>query len=756
MVTTSMRTLSWIGGALLLASATAVPQANVRAAEAVESDLQIVAIEEIVVTATRRETRLQETAASVGVMPAQELEATRALTFDDYWRRIPSMSVTDLGLFGTQTAIRGLSGGSAALQGESLTATYLDDTPLTQADGYFRTTPDLYLVDMERVEVLRGPQGTLFGASSMGGAIRNITKAPNEYQSEYRIEGTVSNTDHGGTNYNLNAVFNQPLVKDRSAVRLAAFYQDMEGWVDDIGLNRQNVNWNRVMGFRLGANTRFGDRVFVTGKIHYQDVEAGSYDEVDPNGKPEIGLVTEGDYELALLVPESRADNLAVYNLDIGYAAGWADWTSVTSYFESDSAYAIDIADEMNQFYGGYTTATIAGDFTHTAFSQELRVASVEGSRLGWLAGLFYLDKEVSGFERDPAPGFNNLPYCVEENPPPPANAPYPTCSGFPDGEEVLLTGRSTSTREDYGLFGELSYEFRHRWNASIGARWYQIEKRQDFLSSGLWAGAFGVADDWRSKEDGLNGKASISYRISDDAMTYALASQGFRPGGATPISIVAQCPEAPETYESDTLWNYEVGLRTSWLNDRLKVNGTAYHIDWSDAQVNVFSNNCGFYYTENSGEATSDGIELEVSALISPNWELLLTAGYTDAVLQQALDDPAVDAPAGTELANVPDMTASLATTYTFPVLDNSGFLRADVQYTGNAYNWVDLNTRQRLPSYTLVNLRVGVDTGRWRTELFAENLFDEQAVLSQTRINGEYSTNRPRTIGVRATFTP
>jgi outer membrane receptor protein involved in Fe transport len=754
MLTTSMQPLSWTGGALLLAAATAVPQANVSAAETVASDSPMEIIEEIVVTATRRETRLQETAASVGVMSAQELEATLALSFEDYWRRIPSMAVTDLGLFGTQTAIRGLSGGAGALQGEPLTATYLNDTPLTQSDGYFRTTPDLYLVDMERIEVLRGPQGALFGASSMGGAIRNITKAPNEHQSEQRIEGTVSNTEHGGTNYILNAIFNQPLVKDRSAVRLAAFYQDMEGWVDDIGLDRENVNWNRVKGFRLSANTRFGDRVFVTGNIHYQDLEAGSYDEVDPNGKPEIGLATEGDYELALLVPESRADDLVVYSLDIDYAADRADWTSVTSYFESDSAYAIDIADEMNLYAGAYTTATIAGEFTHEAFSQEFRVASTEESRLGWLAGFFYLDKEVSGFERDPAPGFNNHPACVGVDPLP--DAPYPTCTGYPDGEEVMLVEQYTDTREDYGLFGDLSYEFGERWSASIGARWYQIEKGRDSLASGMWAGGFGVTDSWRSKEDGVTGKASISYRFSDDVMTYALASQGFRPGGATGASIVELCPEAPESYESDTLWNYELGMRASWLNDRLKVNGTVYHIDWSDAQVNVFSEDCLFYYTENSGEATSDGIELEVAALITPNWDLLLTAGYTDAVLQQALDDPAVDAPAGTELANVPDMTASLATTYTFPVLGNNGFLRADIQYTGNSYNWVDLNVRQRLPSYTLVNFRIGIDTGRWRTELFAENLFDEQAVLAQTRINGEYSTNRPRTVGLRATFTP
>ena len=143
MVTKSMKPLSWTGGALILAAATAAPQANVRAADAVEGDAPIEVIEEIIVTATRRETRLQDTAASVGVMPSQELEATRALSFDDYWRRIPSMAVTDLGLFGTQTAIRGLSGGAGALQGEPLTATYLNDTPLTQSDGYFRTTPDL-------------------------------------------------------------------------------------------------------------------------------------------------------------------------------------------------------------------------------------------------------------------------------------------------------------------------------------------------------------------------------------------------------------------------------------------------------------------------------------------------------------------------------------------------------------------------------------------------------------------------------------
>ena len=711
-------------------------------------------IEEIIVTATRRVSALQDTALSVGVLTDGTIDEAGLRDFDDYWRRIPSMSVTDSGPFGTRVAVRGLSANTSARSDEALAAVYLDDTPLTPPEGFYTSPPDVYLVDVDRIEVLRGPQGTLFGASSMGGAVRTITRRPDPSATTQSYEATVSNTRRGDLNYDLNATWNLPIVEGRSAVRLAAWYRDLDGYIDDIGLGVSNVNRSRTSGFRLSASARVGERLSVTARVQLQDADKGSFNEVDPNGKPEIGLATRGDYELALLVDEFRDDAFELYNLELTYSAASADWVSVTSFVKNRADYTIDISDEMNTFFGEYLAVPIDGFYDQEAFTQELRVASSGDGVLGWQGGLFYLDQEVPRFDIGPAPGFNNSTFCVDVDPPPPAGAPFPTCTGLPDGEEILFIEPATATREDYGVFGELSYRFGERWDATVGARWYQVEKTLVATSSGFFIGGFDIPTDIASDEDGVNAKGSLSYRINEDAMVYALASQGFRPGGGNDSSILGVCTEAPAQYESDSLWNYELGAKTAWLDNRITLNGAIYRIDWSDAQIVVFSPECVTSYIDNVGQATSDGLELELAARINDAWDLSLATGFTDAKLTETLPNIEIDAPAGTELPNVPEMTASLATSWRFAAFRQPGYLRADAQHVGASYSEIDRNRRIRKPSYTLVNLGLGVDFHGWRTELFVDNLLDEQAMLYCCRLNGEFVVNRPRTVGLRASY--
>jgi iron complex outermembrane receptor protein len=711
-------------------------------------------IEEIIVTATRRESALQDTALSLAVLTEEDLRDAHLRDFEDYWRAIPSLAVTDSGPFGTRVTLRGLSGNASARSDEALAAVYVDDTPVTPPEGFYTSPPDIYLVDVDRIEVLRGPQGTLFGASSMGGAVRTISKLPELSRITHSYDGSVSYTRRGGLNYEINATWNLPIIDERSAIRLAAYYRDLDGYVDDIGLDQSNVNSNETTGFRLSAHSRIGDNGSVTARIQYQDVDMGSFNEVDPNGKPEIGLPTTDNYQLALLVDESRKDTFLLYSLEFDVTSALADWTSITSYIENDADYVIDISDEMNTFFGGYLPASIAGFYNQQAFTQEFRVASNDDGPLDWLAGLFYLDQEVPRFDVAPAPGFNDIPFCVTFDPPPPANAPVPTCSGLPDGEEVLLFETITATREDYGVFGELGYRFSDRWEATVGARWYQIEKTLVGTSSGFFVDGFDVPTDVASDEDGVNAKGSLKFHASDEVMIYALASQGFRPGGANDPSLQGVCPDAPPQYQSDSLWNYELGAKARWFDNRVTLNATVYHMDWSDTQIVVLSPVCAQTFIDNVGQATSEGIELELVALLTDGWELAAGAGFTDAKLDEALPTASVDAPAGTELPNVPKLTASLAATWQFQAFDLPSHVRVDAQYTGSSYSDIDRVTRVKKPAYTLIDLALGIGTDRWRTELFVDNLLDEQAMLSCCRLNNEFVTNRTRTIGIRASY--
>ncbi len=714
------------------------------------------AIEEIVVTGLRRETPLQETALSIGVLTDEAIQGGRLRGLDDYWRQIPSMSVTDSGPFGTLAVIRGLSANFGASQNEPLSSIYLDETPLTNSGGYFTAPPDIYLVDMERVEVLRGPQGTLFGASSMGGTIRSFTRKPDPSKSNFSVETALSSTRHGGMNTEINAVFNQVLTPERSALRVAVYHRDDDGFVDDIRLGREDVNWERIQGLRLTASTLVGERLSLNAKVLYQDFEAGSYNEMDPNGKPEIGLPTSGDYQLALFSPEYRADEVILYNLEATYTTPAADWLSITSYYEHRSEYVIDIADEMNFVFGEYMPTALDGWFSQDVFMQEFRVVSNADGPVGWLAGMFYLDQEGPWAEVAPSPGFNNSQFCIDWGAPLPG-APYPTCTGYPDGEEYLEDINGSVAREDLGIYASVSYDIGDRWQAIIGGRWYDMRSSFEELLDGFWMGGFGFPPEAGdlADESGTTWSGSLAFRPGENTTVYGRAAQGFRQGGANEPGIFDLCTDAPDRYESDTLWSYEVGARTVFLNDRLVVNATAYHIDWNDAQVALFNFACANYYTANSGEASSRGLELEINAVINDNWSLLLSAGYTDAELDDGLDDPAVDAPAGTELPYVPDVTASLTSSHRFSIVDNlEGFTLLEAQHTGRSYSSLDLASRVELPSYTLVNLRAGVDKGEWSTEIFAENLLDEQAMFSCCRLNGEYVVNRPRTVGVRVSY--
>jgi len=674
-------------------------------------------LEEIIVTATKREVSLLETAMSVGVLTGQELSDSGDLSILDYWRQVPSLVVADQAFGGNRIIIRGLGEEPNGIS-ESMTAVYFNDTPINQADGLFSQSPDYMLVDVERVEVLRGPQGTLFGASAMGGAVRTVTRSPDPESAGGYLEAGLSSTAHGGIGYGASLVWNQPLGQS-TAVRMVAYYEDRAGWVDDVIGDLSDINDQKTGGLRVSLASAITDSLSLTALVQYQDRDLGGFNVSDPLGKPEIGVLTDGDYQVVQLSSQFRDGTASLASLTLNYSAAWADWTSITSWTAYDLFLQIDLSEEFrynpnSPFYGFYFPITSQTDYQQEAFMQELRVASRPDSGVQWLAGLFYFEQDV------------------------------PRVDAFYLDDNFVLEQRVDDSRRDYGVFADATWPLTDRWEGTLGIRWYRVEKHnRGFLDEQVSTLDY--------DEDGFTPRASLAWQPRESMTWYVLASKGFRAGGANTPLAVRDC-NAPEAFESDNLWNYETGLKSRWRDNRVEVNFSVYTMDWSDAQVELDFPNCGNVYVANAGEVSSKGLEFELTARMTSSWDVKLVAGYNDAQVEKTV--PGSGITAGTPIPLIPDLTAALSSTNWFSLMGRTGFFRADVQYTGSTTTSLYPALNEKQDAYTLVNLRIGLEDESWRVTLFADNLFDELASIVCCRFDGAFSTNRPRTIGVRGSW--
>jgi iron complex outermembrane receptor protein len=698
-------------------------------------------LEEVIVTATKREVALQDLAMSVGVLTAKQLQDIGAIDLSDYWRLVPSLNARDGAFGGNSVIIRGLSDTDSFQSTESLNAFYIDDTAITYVTGLFASAGDFAMVDVERVEVLRGPQGTLVGANAMGGAIRVITKEPDPSSGTSRLELRLSNTKHGGWNYGGNFIWNQP-IGDDSAIRLAAFYQDDDGFIDDIGLQHKNINDKERTGVRLSGLWNTTDSFEILARVYAENIDTGGYNYTDPIGKLELGLETEGDYQIALLSPETRQEKLRLAALRLRWSANWGEVYSATSWFKKDLQQAYDWSKEFYyEFFGFWNPAPFASDSSQRDFSQELRISSDGAGNFNWLAGFYYLDQDFRSQSVGAVPGA--LEIC-------------PDCGFLIPPDEVIMDFDERSDRQDFAIFGELSWRFHESFEATLGGRWYQIDR--NYSTSGYFA-IFPVDDQIEGDANDFVPKLSLSWDSTDQTMVYGLISQGFRPGQFNEALSRELCG-ARDIIDSDSLTNYEAGIKTRSQDGQFSMNATVFHIDWDDMQTNVFNQQeCGFIFLENAGKATSDGVEVDFNWLVAENFNLQGGFGYNKAELAEALPNPGVDAPKGTRIPNVPDWTANIAGTWSFQWSDHlGGYFRADAQYVGSRTTRFDqtenLQTLSKLDSYALFNLRLGGQTESWRTELFVTNLFDKVADIFCCRYDYETTIARPRTIGARAIF--
>jgi len=723
---------------------------------------------EIVVTATKRSTTLQDTPISITAVSGEELLNRGIGGFTELAQETPGISMKTSGPGQTEFEMRGLSanGGSSPTVGF-----YLDDVPLTPpALGFVgKTVVDPSLYDLNRVEVLRGPQGTLYGSGSMGGTIRLITNLPDTTGYHAGAQTILSGTDGGGFNHTVNAMVNLPLITDQLAIRMVGTESHTSGWIDRIVLNPfpvdtttrgnvlaapvqadfKNVNTADLVGGRISALYTPTDRLTIDASLFYQHISQGGEDNYDsPPG-------TLAHYQ-PFNVAEPYSDYFNMVSLNANYKFDGFDVTSVTSHWNRSSTTVQDSTEVLLAAFGfkGFSVAdggigpsSFTEDDKTRQFSEELRVASSGNGRLQWLGGLFY-----SKFD-------SNLIYYSY------ADGALPAF-----GTNVLFNETQPSTISQKAAFGELTYRIVDGLKVTAGLRYFQYDSTVPTTENGLITGnATPVTIVTGGTDHGVNPKFNISYDVNTDLMVYGTAERGFRPGGGNqPIPsagpLGAACLQdlkalghdsVPESFGPDNVWSYELGEKFK-IGSRFTLNGAIYHEKWSDVQQTV-ALQCGFPYIDNFGTASVYGGELEAKAFLTSQWEVAANYSYSHAYFTQS--NAATGTVEGQGVQDIPLMTAGGALTYFFPVkADWQGSVRG-------SYNWTDgltepaylLPPPYKLPAHGFANLRATVFNSRWTLAAFADNLANKHAEMevapTTSTIVPQFSrivTNQPLTVGI------
>jgi iron complex outermembrane receptor protein len=703
--------------------------------------IQSGALDEIIVTATRRESNLQTVPLSVFVVTEEALARLGAASFSDYGRTVPGLTFTDFGVVREKQTIRGISTNTTAERNPT-TAMYLDEVPLTNAGGLGAAyNPDPMLIDIERIEVLRGPQGTLFGASAMGGAIRIITHQPNLSQTEGSVGARVSSIKNGGPGYELNGMLNIPLNNGRAAMRVVGYRRDRDGFIDNLTTGVENANNDEVTGGRLSGTILLFDRVGVTGRIVYQNRKSDATNVEDPD----VVARTQSRIE------EPNGDKWTNYNLVVNAEFAWGNLVSSTSYLDRTIAADLDVSAFLTTFFQVDNPLTTENRGNVEEFVQEVRVLSKGDGQFSWLAGFFYQDQDERFNANFPSPGFDAL------------TGGLASMFGPPDD---LFVSRPISTLEQVALYGELSYQLTDNLDFVAGIRWFDINRDFESTSVGLFVQGSSAASG-SARETDVTPKFSLSYAASDDLTLYGTAAKGFRSGGVNPLTTtgIPQCDadlaalgfsEFPISYDSDSLWSYELGAKSRWIGGRLQLNAAVYHIDWSDMQTSKLLS-CGVAFVENAGSAVSDGIEIEVVSRPTDSVDFTVGASYNVAELED--DAPNLGGFAGDSIPGVPRLAANVGMSYYFSAFGGrDAFVHADYQHVGSSYSDFDRTIRVKLPGYDMVNLRVGLNTEHWSSALFISNLFDKRGILTDINdpiLGGHFITaTPPRTVGISTNF--
>ena len=727
----------WVLAAAVLATAaaprapaqTAPPQTSTEASSEEGAGLQ-----QVVVSALRRTENLQAAPVAVTSLSQEDLDKQMTLSLADLNGNVPGLAVVGGDPGQSQFSIRGLSSAGGDLTTSPTVGYYFNDTPVTTnySAEAGQIQPSYY--DLARVEVLRGPQGTLYGASAMGGTIRLIFNEPELNKLDGKVSATLSDTEFGGWNYEVDGLLNAPLVTDTMALRVSAYSRESAGWINRVTSAPgapENVppftqidddsNNQIVEGMRASLLFQPNDALSITPEVLYQKTRWSDGSAIDQD------LSNGSALEVNNLLREPGTDTTTLPSLTIKGQLPWVDIISNTAYFDRVHSQDQDYSEFVSAALGAGQLFTSPNNWYLAShqFTEEIRATSRDSGPFHWQAGAFYLRNHNTDDQTVYVDGLSALT--------------GGSVGGIPVIDDLAFSKAQTMITTQKAVFGELSYDILSNLTATAGLRHFDITNDFHRYATGLFNGGTSQVDLEQTAE-GNTPKFLLSYQMAPGDLLYASATKGFRAGGVNepvPANLCAAdlaklgLTAAPLGFNPDSVWSYEVGAKTDWADNRLRVNAALYDIEWTDIQVPINLPDCGFPFTSNSGKARSRGAELELSA--APVQGLLLNASFSYDQAQLTQDIPYEPGTDGQALLEVPKMTGSASVEYSFPISGEvTGAVRADYKYYGSVLQGYIVAPNQTVSSYDTVGAGFSLSVRQWRADFFARNVTDERGFYS------------------------
>jgi len=765
--------------AVLASAAAATPAARADDASATQSGAG--ALQEVVVTAQKREERLHDVPMGVTAITSDELQNQQLTSLSDLASRVPGLSLTNIQPGQTTLTLRGQNVGGIG----STVTTYLDDTPFGSSNALvngFGFTGDFDTWDLQRVEVLRGPQGTLYGAGSEGGLLKYVTNPPDPTKFAAAVQAGGEGVANGGSAGTGKGMINVP-IGGVAAFRLSGYYEGLPGYVGDPSLGEKNINQGYRAGVRAALLVNFTDNLSIRLNAFGQDLHTDGTPYTDVVGAGDLVFTPpanqlepqNGNFNQQRFINEPDTFKYRIYSGTLNWNIGWGTFTSITSYGTTEQSALSDQTSvalapglPAQGTFGNLATSLLpsippppepAAGATDTAgvaetqainikkWTQELRLASSAGQTLEWQVGAFYTHESSTLAQTLPT-----------------FYIPGQVYTPLPSLENATLD----ALYREWAAFGQVTYHFNPQFDLALGGRWSENKQSANESTSGLLLMSPPnppMITTGNSTDTDFTYSVAPRWHVSRDTMVYGRIATGYRPGGPNDLPPNAP-PSVPRSYQADKTTNYEVGVRSDLLDKRLSVDVAAFLVDWKRIQLFEEFQVAGqppFGINANGGTARSKGLEWTLAASPLTGLTFTLTGAYVDAYLTALA--PAAGGNNGDQLPYVPKWSTSLDGAYTWRAFnDYNAFAGATWSYVGSRFNGfsaapgatgaLEPEPRPELGGYNTIDLRAGLENGRWTFQLYCRNVGDTRGIAyyfnsGTPNFGGAVSYVVPRTLG-------